>query len=126
MNLATEAILDDILSRWHHWVSHARMVKGFAPRALVCGEFKISRQYDDANGALDSDLEDSAMAAVDFQVSEMADPYRTAIHCNARNLSLGLSVWSSPRLPQDRAERAAIVVTARCILSKRLTSAGVL
>lgn len=123
---AVEASLDDILSRWHHWASRARMVKGYAPRALVCGEFKVSRQYDDSNGALDSDLEDTTMGAVDFQVSEMADPYRTAIHCNARNLSLGLSVWSSPRLPQDRDARAAIVVTARCMLHKRLTSAGVI
>ena len=120
------AQLDDILSRWHHWASNARIVKGFASRALVCGDFKVSRQYDDTNGALDGDLEDSTMKAVDFQVNEMLDPWRTAIHCNARNICAGVSVWSSPRLPQDKDARAAVVVVARGMLHKRLTAAGVL
>lgn len=122
----SDAALDDLLSRWHHWASRARLVRGYAPRALVCGDFKVSRQYDDSNGALDADMENDTMASVDFHVSEMADPYRTAIHCNARNLSLGLSVWSSPRLPKDRDARAAIVATARGILLKSLTAAGVI
>ena len=122
----TEAILDDILSRWHHWASSSRMVRGYASRALVCGDFKISRQYDDANGALDSDIENQTMKAVDFQVAEMAEPWRTAIYCHARNLCLGLAVWSSPRLPADTEARAAIVVSARAMLSRRLASAGVL
>lgn len=121
-----EAILDDILSRWHHWAKSAQPVKGWAPKALVCGDYKVSRQYDDANGALDGDIESDTMRAVDFQVSEMPDPHRSAIHCHARNLSLGLAVWSSPRLPSDPFARAAIVAEARSMLRRRLTSAGVI
>lgn len=121
-----EAILDDILSRWHHWSSSSRLVKGYASRSLVCGDFKISRQYDDSNGALDSDIENQTMKAVDFQISEMPEPFRSAIYCHARNLCTGVSIWSSPRLPQDREARAAIVVSARAMLSRRLALAGVL
>lgn len=123
---AVEASLDDILSRWHHWASRARLVRGYAPRALVCGDYRTSRQYDDSNGALDSDLESSRMEAVDFQVSEMLDPHRTAIHAHARNLSLGLSVWLSPRLPQDLDARSRLIAQARDMLQKRLTTAGIL
>ncbi len=120
------AILDDLLSRWHHWASSSRVCKGYASRALVCGDYKISRQYDDQNGALDGDLEASTMRAVDFQISEMRDPYRAAIYCQARNLSTGRSVWLSPRLPANPEHRAQIVAAARDMLTKRLTVAGVL
>lgn len=122
----TSATLDDILSRWHHWASSSRIGRGYASRALVCGDYKTSRQYDDQNGALDSDIENQAMKAVDFQVSEMAEPYRTAIHCHARNLNLGVSIWSSPRLPQDPHARATVLQAARHILARRLTAAGVM
>jgi len=123
---AVEASLDDILSRWHHWASTACMVRGFAPLAAGCWNYRASRQYDDANGALDGDLEDSTMAVVDFQVSEMRDPWRAAIHAHARNLNIGRSVWRSPRLPEDRQVRADLVREACCMLAKRLTTAGVL
>lgn len=121
-----DASLDDILSRWHHWASNRLMVRGYASRALVCGNYKVSRQYDDQNGALDGDIEADQMKAVDFQVSEMVDPYRSAIHCHARNLYLGVTVWGSPRLPDDAESRAWIVAKAREMLQRRLTLAGVL
>lgn len=124
-NTAIADALDEVLCRWHQWqrVSTAR---GFASRSLVCGEYRISRQYDDANGALDSDLEQFTMKTVEFQVGQMVDPFRSAIYANARALVTGVSVWSSPRLPLDRAERAVIVTEARRQLTKRLQLAGVL
>lgn len=126
MNQDQDAILDDLLSRWHHFCSKAQHVRGYAPKALVCGDFRVSRQYDDTNGALDSDLEADVMRAVDFQVSEMADPWRSAIFANARNLCTGLVVWGSPRLPADPLQRAALIVEARIRLVRRLFSAGVM
>ncbi len=120
------AILDDLLGRWHRWASAAPSVRGYAPLAAGCWGYRASRQYDDQNGALDSDLADSTMTAVDFQVSEMAEPWRSAIYCNARNISTGRRVWSHPRLPADRAERAALVAFARDLLQKRLIGAGVM
>lgn len=120
------AVLDDILSRWHDWQTHARHVTGFKKRALVVGDFRVSRQYDDVNGALDDELEHSTMQAVDHQVSEMVDPYKAAIYQDARNLCLGLAVWTSARLPQDRDERMAVLKVARKLLMARLVSAGVM
>ena len=121
-----DATLDDILARYHHWASSSRMGKGYAPRALVCGNYKTSRQYDDQNGALDSDIEGQIMKAVDFQISEMTDPHRSAIYCLARNLWTGRTVWLSPRLPDDVAQRSQIIADARLQLTKRLTAAGIL
>jgi hypothetical protein len=122
-----DAILDDLLSRWHHWQKAARVGRGHNDRALVFGElYRPSRQYDDWNGALDTDLEARRSAQVDFEVSEMIEPWKTAIYCLARNLYTGRTVWSSPRLPEDHVARANIVVRARVILTGRLMNAGVM
>ncbi len=120
------ARLDDLLSRWDHWAHSQRAVKGYATKALVCGDFRISRQYDYDNGAMDADIEDSIMKVVHFHLAETPDPYRSALYCQARNLRLGLDVWASPRLPQDRCERARVLASGRVMITKRLTVAGVL
>lgn len=120
------AILDDILCRWHQWASRGSVARGYAGRALVVGDYRISRQYDDQNGALDDDLEHATMKTVDFQVNEMRDPWRAAIHANARALVVGSAVWSSPRLPSDRLKRLHVIAEARVRLTERLISAGVL
>lgn len=119
-----QAALDDLLSRWHHWGASRPATKGWAPKALVCGDYRTSRQYDDTNGALDDDLDASTMRTVDFQVSELADPWRSAIYALARSLSCGYAVWSSPRVPP--AQRAEIEAAARVKITARLIAAGVL
>lgn len=121
-----EAILDDLLCRWHQWQQAERVGRGFNRRALVVGDYHVSRQYDDLSGALDADLNGMRMRQVDFEVSEMAPVHRVAIYCLARALSLGCAVFVSPRLPQDRAERERLVLDARYILTCRLLAAGVL
>lgn len=120
------ATLDDILSRWHSWQGGYKDVRGFKGRALVVGDFRISRQYDSENGALDDDIEDQTMRQVDFEVTEMPDPYRSAIYAQARALSLGVAVFGSARLPADPKQRAAVLGLARVMLIKRLLSAGVM
>jgi len=122
----SDAILDDILIRWHQWQGGAKVGRGFNNRALVCGDFRVSRQHDDLNGALDDDLENTVMRQVDFEVSEMRDPFKAAIYCLARALVVGAQVFTSPRLPADKAERDAILRQARIILVGRLLSAGVM
>jgi hypothetical protein len=123
-NLSQAAELDDILSRWHHWSASRPISRGYAPKSLVCGEYKVSRQYDDSNGALDSDLESATMKTVDFQVSEMADPYRSCIHALARSLCCGYAVWSSPRVPYG--QRKEVEAKARVLIVARLVGAGVM
>jgi len=122
--LSPNAALDDLLSRWHHWASHRPISRGYAPKSLVCGDYKTSRQYDDANGALDSDLESATMRVVEFQVSELADPYRSCIHALARSLCCGYAVWTSPRVPAE--QRQEVEAKARVLIVARLVGAGVM
>lgn len=119
-------VLDDILCRWHLWAQSSRLSHGFNRRAVVVGDFKISRQYDDTNGQLDADLDKSEMHAVEFAVTQMVDPYKAAIYAQARALVVGVAVFNSPRLPLDRAERDAVVAEARRQLTVKLKDAGVM
>ena len=121
----SKAILDDILSRWHSWS------RGYSPLAVVAVDpmfrGEISRSgWDTSDDIIDAQLNGKIMEAVEFQVGEMKDPYRSAIHITARNCATGRSVWSSPRLPTDPLERGAIVVAARDQLTQRLMAAGVM
>jgi hypothetical protein len=120
------ATLDDILSRWHWWQGGYRDVRGHGNKALVAGEFRVSKQYDAQNGAQDDEIEGQVMKQVDFEVTQMGEPYRAAIYVQARALNLGLAVFTSPRLPQDLKERAFVIQQARRILTARLVSAGVM
>jgi hypothetical protein len=118
-------ILDDLLSKWHCW-QQARPCRGYASKSAGFEQYRASRQYDDTNGALDSDLDAARSEQVDFEVSEMQEPYKAAIYASARNLATGIAVWASPRLPLDAALRGQIVDKARMMLCARLCSAGVI
>lgn len=120
-----QAQLDNLLAQWHQWADRQRTVRGYNSRALVCGEFRVSRQYDWDSGVLDDDLEHSTMKAIDFQVTEMPEPYRSAIYALAKNLTTGHSVFLSPRLPQSKEARDMVIAQARNMLTARLISAGV-
>lgn len=122
-----DAELDDILSRWHYWQDQYRGgARGFNSKSVVAGDFRVSRQWDDQNGALDSDLETETMKSVDFHVSEMVEPYRAAIYVQARALCVGYMVFNNPRLPSDPVQRDKVFAHARTILRERLTDAGIL
>lgn len=118
--------LESILCRWHQWQQADRVGRGFNRRSLVFGDYRVSRQYDDENSALDAGIEHDTMKAVDFQVTEMKDPHRAAIYCLAQALTVGVAVFTSPRLPWDKEERAAVVAQARKIITGKLMAAGVL
>lgn len=119
--------LDELLCVWYEWQQHSRVGRGFAPKALVVGDFRPGRQYDAESGVLDDELDVRRARAVDFAVTEqMEDPFRAAIYNEARNVATGLAVWTSPRLPANRADRELVVVTARELLANLLRMAGVM
>ena len=120
---AIDAALDELLRIWHEWASAYRPVRGYPSQSPTRRMHTISNQYADANGALDAAIDDVVAEGIDAQVQAMADPHRTAIHCNARTLATGAAVWSSPRLPTDRVARAIILVEARGILIQKLQRA---
>lgn len=120
------AILDDLLCRWSQWCRPPTVGRGHNRSALVLGQYRASRQYDAENGALDEDVEHATMKVVDFEVSEMDDPYKAAIYVQARALVIGCTVFMSPRLPSDPDQRAAVILQARMMLVTRLMRAGVM
>jgi hypothetical protein len=121
-----EEKVNDLLSRWHHWASQFALVAGFATCSSAMEQFRASRQYDSENGAIDQDIENRIMAAVDACIDRVHQPYRTALWINARNLSTGLIVWRSARLPVDALERALLVAEARARLVKVMDQRGLL
>ena len=121
-----EASLDALLIMWHTFASQEGVGWGYPSRAPASHQYRCSRQYDDQNGSLDGDVDKQIAMAVGHQVEKIADPHRTALHINARNLKVGVSVWSSPRLPADQLERARIVSDARDMLARRLIAEGLL
>lgn len=118
--------LDGILSDWHQYAHAKRDVRGFARSAAGCEDWRASKQWDDQNGALDLDLDLRIVANTGRCIMRMDEPFRSAITENARNLATGWVVWTSPRLPMDRAERDAVVATARENLVRLLKSDGVM
>ena len=135
MSLMSEALdilrndaLDDLLSRWHHWQMEQgkSTARGHAGRSTVVGDYIASRQYDDQNGALYDDEEQVAMRAVQANVDNMTEPYRSAAYVMARALCLGTAAFTSPRLPAFPAERDRVLAHARRWLILRLVSGGLI
>ena len=118
------AQLDDVLSEWHSWQLSARDGRGFAHRSSVVGDFRISRQWDDVNGALDDDLDAMRMRQVEFEVEQLPDPWRSAIYALARSASTGAAVIHSGRVPL--ADWPRVLAEARVRMRARLVGAGVI
>jgi len=118
-------ILDDLLARYHAW---ARSYKANqqAPRDPVFRQAQSGRSFDTVAEVIEDELMGSTMEAIDFHISEMKDPHRTAIYFLARNLYTGRSVWLSNRLPEDPVERGTVVAEARNQITRRLMSAGIM
>lgn len=121
-----EASLDALLIIWHKWASSESVGQGYPTEAPGTKMYRVSRQYDYENGAIDGEVDSTVAAAVDALVQTMIDPHRTAIHMNARNLKTGVHVWRSARIPFDPVERARIVVEARSQLMRKLQAAGLM
>jgi hypothetical protein len=124
------ATLNDLLVRWHRWQ------KGYTPVPTCSADpmfrnVKSSKNWDSTSQVIQDELNGSTMETIEAQVSELPDvdklqPYRSAIYAIARNLHVGASVWSSPRLPADPLERGIVVMEARNMLMRRLIAAGVM
>lgn len=121
----SDVILSDLLARWHAWGKSYKPNQQ-TPRDPIFRDAKTSRGYDTTDEIIEDELMGSTLETIDFQVSEMKDPHRTAIYFLARNLYTGRSVWLSKRLPEDALERGTIIAEARNILTKRLMSCGVM
>lgn len=118
--------VNDLLSRWHAWSAGHAYAHGYASVNAACRMAKASRQYDDQNGSLDAQIDVSLMEAVDAQIDAIADPWRSALMVQARNLYTGASVWNCPRLPRSGGARMEVLVLARKKFVDRLARAGLI
>ena len=119
-------LLNSLLAEWHRWGTRCSMGKGYPSANPSCREARVSRQYDDCNGALDDALDDSVMVAFDAAAYRVPQPWLTALQVQARNAATGVAVWRSPRLPLDVMERAVLTLEARNKLMRELAKDGVL
>jgi hypothetical protein len=102
----------DLLDIWWKYERRWLPVDGFPAECPSTKGWNASRQWDDANGSLDCEMEVKLAQRIGFLVSQIDQPWRTVLHLLARNRSSGVSVWSSPVMPEDRIERANLVASA--------------
>lgn len=121
-----DTVVNDLLVSWHKWCSRYQFGKAYPSSDVACRQSKTSRQYDDQNGALDADVDQTIMEAFDAAMERVDQPWRTALSIQARNMATGANVWSSPRLPQDPIERSILIMEARNKLMKVLAMDGIL
>jgi hypothetical protein len=111
-DLLTSEGLIELLCLWWRYESQWMPVRGFPTSAAGMDKYRASRQHDDTNGAQETDERGKLAKRVGLAVQSIPEPERTALYMLARNRASGVSVWSSPRLPQDEIERAVIVSRA--------------
>ena len=105
--------VNSLLAQWHAWSAGHSLVHGYPTINTTCRIARSSRQYDDANGGLDAHIDNVLMEAVDGVIDAIADPWRSALSVQARNLHTGAQVWNSPRLPSCAMLRGELVAAAR-------------
>jgi hypothetical protein len=117
-------ILDDLLIRWWNWKAPIQPARGYGRTSLGFESYRTSRQHDDINGALYDDEEAAIMRAVEREVNALESVHRMVIYLLARALTVGATVFCSPRLNKE--ERDQAVRLARNAITFRLISAGVM
>lgn len=124
--LLRQEVLDDLLSRWDHWLHPVRIGRGHSSTAAGCGLYRVSRQYDDENGALDDQVEHQVMLGVQTCVDRLDVRMQAAIHLDARNQHHGTTHWRAPLLPATESEARAAIAAARVRLIQLLCGAGLM
>lgn len=99
-----EPQVDEWLKMWHSWASSVRQVGGYPGVAPGCSLYRASRQYDDANGALDAAADASTAKAVSEVIERMSPLHQAALSMEARNLC-SVRAWRSARIPHEDAAR---------------------
>ena len=99
--------------------SGALRILGFPAECPSTQGYRTSRQYDDINGAAETDERGEMAKAVGQAVNSLHEPYRTALYFLARNNATGAAVWRSPRLPEGDALES-VVSEALALFQERL------
>ena len=102
----------DLLELWWKAESQWSPVEGYPTECPSCRDYRTSRQHDDTNGADETDARGRLIRHIAGVITNIDEPYRTALYLVARNRATGTQVWDSARLPRDTKQRAMIVTDA--------------
>jgi hypothetical protein len=108
----TESNLLDLLVLWWRYESQYNPVAGYPPECPSTMGYRPSRQYDDANGAFETDSRGKLAQAVGQAVNSLPRIERIALYTLARNRATGEQEWCGATLPADETERARLVARA--------------
>lgn len=124
---ALEASLDALLMLMHMAENADAFVDGYPKSAAGMKMYKTPNRYGSDGFTFDDDAQAlRGGETVSAIVCQMADPHRTALRIEARNLKTGVSVWTSARLPLCPVERSIIRQEARNMLARKLQAVGLL
>ena len=124
---SVDSKVDELLIAWHQWGRSYKIGRGYAGTDSTCRDFRTPAHWDWRNGALDGRVDKIQAQAVGEAIDRIPNTprrWQTALSFEARNLSSGAAVWSSPVLPRDPEERKVLVLEARNKLFVELRRGG--
>lgn len=126
-------VLSGLLADWHIWSHHTAARSGLPGKAAGFGQSRSNSQYDWQNNIESDRVDQLIMQGFDASAERIrlrdvddGSVFYVALCFEARNLAVRYQVWSSPRLPADRADREVLILEARNKLLKELARDGVL
>lgn len=117
--IGREDLIEALVFWWRYEKSWSP-VEGYPTECPSTMGYRTSRQYDDGNGAMETDSRGRWAQQIGAAVDRVPQPHRTALQFLARNRATGVSVWRSPRLPADDVERLQLVADAVDMLAREL------
>lgn len=123
-----DAIVDDLLARWHTYRSGYSHAQGYAGRDSTCRDYMTPTHWDWRNGAEDDRAEAEQMKGFEQAVERVPNapqPWNHCLHVEARNLASQAAVWTSARLPVG-AELEVLRMEARTMLITQLHRDGLI
>lgn len=110
----------ELLVLWWRSEQQWSPVEGYPSECPSTRGWRTSRQYDDGNGAFETDARGQLIRHIGHVVASIDEPYRSALYLVARNRASGVSVWDSPRLPKDEMQRMAVISDAVEMFAERV------
>lgn len=123
MKSEIDAIVDDLLARWHRWGRSEPVAAGYAGVSAMFRDTPSAWSAYDRDNEAEDTAEAAIMQGVDAAIQRIENPWRLCIQFEARNLSSRAQVWSSKQLPSGEA-LAVIKIEARSKLLRELHRDG--